>query len=265
MSFVPKRLDKTADISAGKNDPREIAGNILGVLLFCVVTYLGLGLVADLAAQRVPTAWENQLAGLTDLAGLGETFSPDSAHPGIERAQPILDRLLTASDLRPLDYSLTVIADKSPNAFALPGGSIVLTTGLLEVVKGEAGLAMVIGHELGHHHHRHVLQKLGRQMFVLVPAMAISGDTARWVGSFLNLLEGKYGRDQEREADREGLELLYAAYGTTEGGLEFFEGMLDEQGEGSRWMTMLKSHPPTTERLQNLREQSRVLAQSRQP
>ena len=253
MKHVPKRLDRTADISRGKHDRRETAIHAATLLGALAVFYVSLGFVAELVADRIPASWEAKLAALA-------TVEPGNGHEvATERVAPVLERLIAAGDLRPLDYRVAVLKDPSANAFALPGGSILVTTGLLDTVEGETGLAMVLGHELGHHDARHVLSRLGRALLILIPLSAVSGEAARVTDFFFTMTETKYSRDQEREADRIGLDLVYRAYGTTDGAVEFFERMLAERGPSSRWATMVATHPAAEQRIELLRRQAEEL------
>jgi predicted Zn-dependent protease len=250
LSYVPKRLENTADVSRGQHSWRETLANLAIVLGVLSLSYLSLGIVAEKIAERVPATWESRLAAM-DSFFVDVASSEDRA-----RIEPILDRLLAAGGLRRLRYRLIVTDDETPNAFAFPGGTIGVTKGLLDTVQGEAGLAMVIGHELGHHDSRHVLKRLGRGLLIVLPATALSAEAGHWVGKFLQVVESKYSRDQEREADEIGLELVNRAFGTTDGVLEFFEKMLAKRGDRSPWATMMATHPGLEERIVDLRSQA---------
>jgi predicted Zn-dependent protease len=257
MKYVPKRLVRTADVSRGRTSLRETLANFAIVLGSVVAAYAGLGVLADVVADRIPESWE------TRLAFLATRIDPEPDHEAAARLQAIFDRLLAADpELRALDYRLLVTRQEAPNAFALPGGLVAVTTGLLDTVEGDEGLALVLGHELGHHHRRHVLHRLGRALFVALPVTALAGDSGRWLGTLLGLLEGKYSRDQEREADRIGLALVFKSYRTTDGALEFFEKMLAESGPSGRWARMTTEHPALEERIRDLRRLAEELSRN---
>ena len=133
------------------------------------------------------------------------------------------NRLAAVSHRPDLPWQFTVIDSPVVNAFAVPGGYIYLTRGLLAYLNDEAELAGVLGHEIGHVTARHSVQAYSRaagaQMGVLlgqifVPAMRPRygapglGDTA---GQGLGLLFLKFGRDDERQADRLGAEYAIAS------------------------------------------------------
>ena len=250
MKYVPKQLERTADVSRGKGNRWEALVQGAQAFVALAVLYAALGYAADFIAERIPSRWEAQIVG----SGQGSTDDPS-----LQRPQQVLDKLLVTGDIRPLPYRLTLIDHDSPNAFAFPGGMIGITSGLLDKVSSEPGLAMVLGHEIGHHHRRHVLKRLGRVFLIVAPVAALSGEAGRLIVDFLNLRELAYSREQEREADRIGLELVAATYDTVDGALEFFEVILAEQGSDGPWSGLAASHPPTQERLDALRLQATEL------
>jgi predicted Zn-dependent protease len=134
------------------------------------------------------------------------------------------------------------------NAFALPGGTIVLLDGLTGALTDDQVIA-VVGHELGHVVHRHTMQRLVRQMSMLALASVVLGDisgiAAAASAGFQDL---HYTRDAEREADAFALEFLRRGQVPLRRMVEMFEVISQRQGPGSA-PGFLSSHPPTEERL----------------
>ncbi|MBR9990755.1 MAG: M48 family metalloprotease, partial [Gemmatimonadetes bacterium] len=106
-----------------------------------------------------------------------------------------------------LPWTFRVVDDPTPNAFALPGGYIFMTRGILGLMRTEAELASVLGHEIGHVTARHSVTLMSRAQIaqlglgigsILVPQIAQLGQLA---GAGLQLLFLSYGRDAERQAD----------------------------------------------------------------
>ena len=258
--FVPKPLGEAADASRGDRSWTSFLKNSISVVLILTLLYLGLGLLADLVAARIPDRWEARLFSRQPLPD-------DGASSELSRARNLFEGLIQAPDLRALDYSLFEIPTGRPNAEALPGGAVGLTAGLLKSVESEVGLVMVLGHELGHHQHRHSLKKMGRALLLDTAMALLFGSGGEVVTeTTLSLAESSHSRGQEIEADEFALRLVFARYGHTEGSLELFELIRREnEREGSRWASFLASHPLTADRIEHLQAYRSTLADSDQP
>jgi Zn-dependent protease with chaperone function len=144
---------------------------------------------------------------------------------------------------------------KGINAFALPGGTIVLLDGLVEVAADENQVLAVLAHELGHvankHGMRNVLQALG----IGAIAHATWGDFAGAAANVPVVFGAlRYSREFEREADEYAVAFLRANGMTAQPLIEFFEAMAkrkDHPGEGVA--DILSTHPPTKERIERLK------------
>src|SRR5690606_26348731 len=136
-------------------------------------------------------------------------------HEALQRYVEDVGRRLAAVSERPdLPWQFRVVDDPTPNAFALPGGYIFVTRGLATLLTTEAQLAAVLGHEIGHVTARHSVAQMSRAQLaqlglglgmVLSPDIAQLGDL---LGSGLQLLFLKYGRDDERQSDELGFRYM---------------------------------------------------------
>jgi predicted Zn-dependent protease len=126
-------------------------------------------------------------------------------------------RLAAVSENPDLPWTFQVVDDPAVNAFALPGGPIFVTRGLLAHLNNEAQLAAVVGHEIGHVTGRHSAEQMSKatvgQLFLGIGMMV--SDTARQLGQLgmagLNVMFLKFGRDHEKEADELGFRYAYKA------------------------------------------------------
>ena len=256
MKFVPRKLEKTADVSRARTTPGHLIKNILGVVAIITLAYLGLGLASDAITSNISEETETRWFSWTDSMLESRITSG--------RALEIFKRLTADKSLRPLPYKLYGLDIDMPNAAALPGGAVGITSSLLAEVESERGLAMVIAHELGHHQHRHCLKRLGRSLLTRGILAVLLGDTE--VGSltlFLQLAEAGYSRRQEQEADEFGMRLVHSVYGSTADCLEFYQLIESKYREGqSRWGQFHQSHPLTTDRIESLRKLQEELASS---
>lgn len=260
MKFIPKELKWTADVSRGHADWRSNLKNVLSAVIILGLLYVGLGVVADLTANHIPERWEAKLFSWSGEEGAGDS-------PEFVVAQRVFSQLTAHRRLRPLPYRLVLIDADAPNAIAVPGGGVGVTRGLLARVRNEIGLATVLGHELGHHQARHALKRLGRVILLRGTMALLLGNSGTGVMSAsLDLAEFKYSRDQEREADAFGLQIVHETFGRTDGALEFFEMIHHEHDTGeSPWHSLAATHPPTPERIEALRNLQRDLSKAAPP
>jgi len=162
-------------------------------------------------------------------------------------------RIAAASERPKLPWSFTVLDDPAVNAFALPGGPVFVTRGLLTHMTSEAELASVVGHEIGHITARHSVDQLSKAQLaqvglgigsILSPEVAQLGQVA---GAGLQLLFLKFGRDAERQADELGFKYMTAQrYDPREMAHVFttLERSSAQQGQGQgRTPEWLSTHP----------------------
>ena len=150
-------------------------------------------------------------------------------------------RMLPFAPVRSFDYSFHIVDQAAPNAFALPGGYIYISRGLLTLVNSEDELACVIGHEITHAAERH---SAGRQQFDMRMNPLSIG--------FIRMGRlAAYGRDQESDADRGG-QILAAKAGWDPAGMATFMQDIDAMGRlttgWSRLPGFFDSHPSSPQR-----------------
>ena len=170
-----------------------------------------------------------------------------------DHLQQIVDTMATSLPPRELSYRVIVIDEATVNAAAVPGGAILVFRGLLDGATSENEVAMILGHELAHHHHRDHLERMGRQLVVGAVLNAILGGTTGLEGLGNLGIEGlsrQMGRDDEREADALALDLLHATYGHVGGATAFFERMVDHDVDGS--LAWVSTHPLSAERIERI-------------
>lgn len=254
MNIEPRSPVATADISRAKVSRKTWGKEVAGFFLGLVAVYFLFTWVADAIAVRCPDSWEAKLGG--DGSTWSGKTDPGAVPPTGERiARDAFARVLaTAAPRRELDYRLAVGAPgNGPNAFAAPGGWIVLTPELLELVESEPGIAFVLAHELGHHEHRHILRRLSRTLLFSAALTLVSSEAGSGLmNSSVRFGELAFSRAQEREADEFALATVRKTYGRDPRVLEFFEKM--RQASPDRLPAMFSTHPSTEERLESLRE-----------
>ncbi len=253
MKFVPKYLNETEDISKGDQSWATLLKNSLSVIITLGIIYFLLGVIAGLATAFIPDSWEARVFSW-------KTNSDKTESREQEQVNIIFEELITNHSLRKLPYTLHIIPGNKPNAFALPGGNVLVSQGFVDNVKSEIGIAMVLGHELGHHQHRHCLKRLGRGLLysLVFGFMGSSGQTDI-LQKPVQLAELRYSRDQEIEADEFGLRLVYSVFHQTKGATDFFEFVIkdiNKENGSLRWMSLLQTHPYTPDRIERLKKLS---------
>jgi Zn-dependent protease with chaperone function len=228
MRFETKLPDDSVNVSAG-TPVREAAILIAGVAGLALVFTLVAAVALELLVPRIPVSTEVRLFSLLrDSLDAGETeAAPD---PRLPRVQALLDRLAARwADSPYPDLRARIVLDADPNAFAFPGGTIVVTSGLLDRIESENELAFVLGHELGHFAHRDHLLGIGRKL-ALTTAWRLIGlgreQGEAFVGALGVLAARRFDRRQESRADEFGLRLVVAVYGHAGGVRAVFDRVL---------------------------------------
>ena len=235
------------------------------IALFAIVTYFG-------STSENPLTGEKQRVAMTpeQEIALGYKSAPEMAAQmgGVSRnaqavalVQRVGDGLARQSVAAksPYRFSFHVLADpKTVNAFALPGGPVFITEGLLRLLKTEAELGGVLGHEIGHVIARHSSERLAKQQLTqnLLGALVVgSGDyttaqIGQMVGSMINM---KYGREDELEADALGIRIMVEAGYDPRGLIRVMEVLAKASG-GSRQPEFVSTHPAPENRAERIRQ-----------
>lgn len=251
-------------VAALENSWRWAGLALLLILAMAGAGYIwGLPYAAQSLAQRIPA---ELVAGLDRevLADLdGKVFQPSRLSPERRRGleTKVAELVLPDPAGRPGAVEFRASAELGPNAFALPGGTVVVLDALVELAADDQEVVAVLLHEMGHVAGRHAL----RQM---LQASAVGLAMAWYIGDFSNLLaaapalmlEARYSRDFERDADRFAAEALQAnaiPAGRLADMLLKLEtarqrGLDAKFGAG---LNYLSSHPASEERIQRLRSQ----------
>ena len=169
-------------------------------------------------------------------------------------------RLTAQIQNNPYKFEVTVVKSDVINAFALPGGYVVVFTGLMKKAVSGEEVAGVLSHELNHVLQRHGLERIVKSLGIMTVAAIVFGNQQGLIGMMkqlgVELFTLKFGREQETEADLTGLQLLQRAKIDPSGMITFFE-RLSEKDEGR--MEWLSTHPMSAARAERLKAELAAL------
>ncbi|TKB73216.1 MAG: M48 family metallopeptidase [Nitrospira sp.] len=263
LAFLTALQQAAASNAAHFHNPQQrplrlrltiLAGIALLGVTACFYVW-GIPGLATFLAPRIPVSWEEQL-GASVLAQLApsDTRCVDlNRFPALETVVARLSRAMPDSPYR---IQLTVVDNPVMNAFALPGGQVVVFRGLLEATETSEQLAGVLAHELQHIYKQHPTRAIIEQASTSLLIAAVSGD---FTGALAYGIEGarllgvlRYSRLHEDEADREGLRLLQAVGIDPAEMIAFYRIMEAQHPHEAVTPSSLSTHPDTNERIETL-------------
>ena len=161
-------------------------------------------------------------------------------------------------------WEFNLVDSKEKNAWAMPGGKVVVYTGILEIAENDEGLAVVMGHEIAHAIAKHGAERMSQTLLVVAGGVALdqamkddsSGRrtafmTAYGIGTTVGIML-PYSRTHENEADRLGLIFMAMAGYNPEAAVGFWERMAADK-EGAQVPEFLSTHPAGETRIQNIK------------
>lgn len=238
----------------GRRRWRTLGLGLLSAVAVAAGAYAGLPWLATAGALLVPAGWEDalgrraveRLAGTDD--GGGDRFCAEA------RGRRVLERLvarLAAATETPHAFHVRVARRSLVNAFAAPGGHIVLFAGLIETAESADEVAGVLAHEMAHVALRHPTEGMVRAfgLSILIEALAGEGTGTALIGSAAQVLIAmSYSRRAEADADAESLAMLRRAGMPSQGIVRFLERLSGSEGSGRGLPPFLSTHPPPAAR-----------------
>ncbi|MFN8610021.1 MAG: M48 family metallopeptidase [Vulcanimicrobiota bacterium] len=207
--------------------------------------------MVEAAAAMTPVSWDVELGRASYRAlgfGTREIHDPRLVRP----LQDLADQLTRPYQGQGLAFEVHLVKDPQVNAFALPGGQIIICTGLLESAQGGDELVGVLAHEVQHVVGRHGVRAIYSQLRWQLALTVLVGDSSQLHAQLLSsatFLAGlSYSRDSESEADRQGIALLAQLQWPQQGLVKFFQRLDRQQGEMERHLKYLSTHPASAER-----------------
>ena len=214
--------------------------------------------IVDFVLARIPLSVDQEVGKMFEgeILGSKEAVKDNEATRAIDL---IVSRLAAANPDLPFQFKVSVQRNKQVNAFAAPGGLIVVYTGLIDEAGSAEEVAGVLAHEMAHATNRHSMRQL---IYAggLLPLMGMLVGQPEAGALFQNLgqlSELKFSRTQEEDADLTGFDTLVGARVSTEGMARFFDRLAQVDGASP---SFLSTHPSSGGRAAAIRARTKALS-----
>lgn len=231
---------------------------VMGVLIAFGTILAMLPQLIIWGADHIPDSWEENLGEFAVMA-----FTEGSPTCNSLEGNAVLDKIqhqfadAAGSDNR---FHIQVVEDEMVNAFAAPGGEIILFSGLINSAESIDEVAGVLAHEMAHEIENHPTEGILRSLGYSFAFQFIFGDISEYIdiaslGEIL--LKMNYSRNDEREADRIAQEILIKTGVGTEGFKRFFERLQEKEIMNADFLVLFSTHPDLEERIATLEQSGR--------
>jgi len=249
---------------------------VLAGMLLCLVGCAEVDITGRKQFYFVPDSVMNSMSFKSYSEFMGKnTLSKDTKQ--VEQVKRVGERIATAVEsfcqnrgcmdrLKGYEWEFNLVEDKAVNAWAMPGGKVVVYTGLLPVAQNETGLAVVMGHEIAHAFARHGAERMSQGLLVNFGGMALSAALKEKPEQTKNLFLKSYGvgtqvgvmlpfsRLHESEADRLGLIFMAMAGYDPQVAVDFWGRMAASKDDKNKPLELLSTHPADETRIRDLKE-----------
>lgn len=260
-SALMAHLERAAEqVRRARHSHRVLWGSAVGVVVgLGLMVWFGSDLIVEWAVARIPVQWEQKLGETVYQDFLSkETVLKDG--PAVSAVQEMTQRMTAKIPNNPYTFQVSVVQSPMVNAFALPGGYVVVFTGLMKKAESGEEVAGVLSHELNHVLQRHGMERLVKMMGLAAVVSILVGDQQGLIGLArqlgLELATLKFGREQETEADVTGIRLLSDARIAPDGMIRFFERLSEKDKER---VELFSSHPMSAARAGRLKAELAAL------
>lgn len=257
MKFEPRLPDESPN--RPKEPPlREMARLLVAAALITATLLLVAGGIVDVMVFFIsPEAEARFFAAERSRV---ESSASGSERQASEDLSATAARLAAAWPENPYRFRVVILDDTEVNAYALPGGTIAVTSAMLEAIDEPGALEFVLAHEIGHFRGRDHLQRLGRGVLfgILLAGLGLGGESEGVAELTGGELMREHAVEEETRADAFAVEAVCAELGSAAGGVALFEE-LERRGGFGEWLGMLSDHPPSRERVEAVRDRAERL------
>ena len=255
----PNLAEQKRDVSRKKLKIKGVLFGVVGAFVLLIVGLtLAKGPLVNLAVDKMPVEWEVKM-GEAVFKSIGDSQEVLDAPELIKELELLTDPLLEGINDAKYPFQFHIVEDETLNAFAIPGGHVVLHSGLLLKAESPEEIAGVLAHEIAHVTRRHSIRNMANAIGTYVLVQMLLGDASGIIGMVGDnatfLIGRKYSRDYERDADDIGWDYLLEARINPKGMVSFFE-KLQEEHEAlthvEEALSFISTHPATSERIEFL-------------
>lgn len=243
----------TRPVQTKRRDLWLMGAGFLALLALLAAYFRGMPVLAARVAAKIPPAWEAKL-GERLVASVVSTERV-CRHPEIASAVEAIVQRLVGGEAYPYRFQVTVADVPIVNAFAAPGGYIVVYRGLLQDTESPEELAGVLAHEMQHVIQQHGTRSVLRTVPLRLMLAGLVGDMEfleNLMGTAATAAALRFNREDESSADREGMLMLQRAGVDPQGMVRLFRKMSQESGSIPKWTEYLLTHPHPEERLRQV-------------
>lgn len=257
MLYRPALLKKNVNVSP-KSPLKEFCILFAGLSTLLLLVFWALGFFVDAAVATISPEMEQTLFAAVSSSSKRHTDLPSEKEAALQSIIHKLEQCLA------IPYPVSIHIKESPqvNASVLPGGTIIVMSGLLKKANSENELAFVLAHELGHCLNRDHLKAMGRRIVILALSAMITGtnsDISRLLVPAERVGYTDYSRNQELAADKTALLALNCTYGHVGGATDLFEAMgTDRKRMNAKTFPPISSHPDFRTRIDKLKKISQA-------
>ena len=243
MKYTHKLPDDAVNVSS-QNIVLQTVKLLLILLVIGIAFYFLMQSMLNIVVEHITPAQEQKLVALMDFSPVME----DAKHD--DYLQSLTDRLTPCAKL-PYKIETYILKSDERNAFAMPGGKIYVTQGMLKEIENENELVEIIGHELGHFKHKDHLKGVGNSLILAFASLFLEDRYGFIFDSSLKLSQAKYSQRAEYDADLFGLAVMQCGYGTVASSTTLFERIND----GKKWGYFLETHPDFDSRIEKMQRE----------
>ena len=240
MKYNTKLPDDKVNIS--KNSPLwDLTWMLSGVFISIIIIYFTLGYMVEFGVKHISIENEQKLF----------SFLKSEHKEKKSKEELYLQKLLDSAKKctqSSYDFNVQIIDSNTINAFAFPGGNIMVTQKLLKKASSQNEILFVLAHEMGHFYDRDHLKGIGRS-FVFNSISFLTGltDMAGLLNESIAFSESRFSQKQESQADIFAVKLMNCYYGHVNGATDFFKTLPKDKS-----YNLFNSHPQTEKRIETI-------------